>query len=130
MIYTRFIASSTFIYGTGQDFDTADFEVLRFDQSDVKSLPSQSTSESGSAPVTPSLTPQPSPPSTPTPPLSPSAREQPEEVGKEAQAASSSPQLRLMRRKAPEVSGRVHAAAQLLPGSNCPPRVAICLTVH
>lgn len=107
-----------------------DFEALRFDQSDVKSLPSQSTSESGSVPVTPSLTPEPSPPSTPTPPPSPSAPEQPEEVGKEAQATSSSPQLRLMRRKAPEVYGRVDVAAQLLPDSNCPLRVAIYLTVH
>lgn len=98
----------------------ADFEVLRFDQSDVRSLPSQSTSESGSLPVTPSLSLESSPPSTPTPPPSPSAPEQPEEVGQEAQATSSSPQLRLMRRKAPEVHDHIDAAAQLLPDSNCP----------
>lgn len=107
-----------------------DFEVLRFDQLDVGSLPSQSSSESGSAPQTPSLTPEPTPTTTPTPPPSPSAPEQPGEVGTEAQATSSSPQLRLMRRRAPEVYGRVGVAAQLLPDPNCPPRVAIYLTVH
>lgn len=104
-----------------------DFEVLRFDQSDAKSLPSQTTSESGS---TPSLSLESSPPSTPTPPPSPSASEQPEEVGQEAQATSNSPQLRLMRRKAPEVYGRADTAAQLLPDSNCPPRAAIYSPVH
>lgn len=102
-ISAPFIASSTFICGAGRHFDMTDFEVLRFDQSDATSPPSQSTSESGSAPVTPSLTPEPSPPSTPSPPPSPSAPEQPEEVGEEAQASSSSPQLRLLRRRAPEV---------------------------
>lgn len=94
-----------------------DFEVLRFDQSDVRSLPSQTTSESGSMPTTPSLSLESSPPSTPTPPPSPSAPEQPEEVGQEAQAPSNSPQLRLLRRKAPEVYDHVDAAAQLLPDS-------------
>ncbi|TWW72104.1 Receptor expression-enhancing protein 1 [Takifugu flavidus] len=107
-------------YSKGQDCDMADFEVLRFDQSDVRSLPSQTTSESGSMPVTPSLSLESSPPSTPTPPPSPSAPEQPEKVGQEAQATSNSPQLRLMRKKAPEVYDHVDAAAQLLPDSNCP----------
>lgn len=90
------MASSIFIYGTGQDFDMTEFEVLRFD---VKSLPSQSTSETGSTSVSPSLTPESSPPPTPTLPPSSSAPEKPEEVGNE----SNSPQLRLMRKKAPEV---------------------------
>ncbi|XP_056867952.1 receptor expression-enhancing protein 1 [Takifugu flavidus] len=94
-------------YSKGQDCDMADFEVLRFDQSDVRSLPSQTTSESGSMPVTPSLSLESSPPSTPTPPPSPSAPEQPEKVGQEAQATSNSPQLRLMRKKAPEPPLRV-----------------------
>lgn len=130
MIHTSFIASWTFIYGTGQDFDMTDFEVLRFDQSDVKSLPSQTTSESGSMPVTPSLSLESSPPSTPSPPPSPSAPQQPEEVGIEAQATSNSPQLRLIRRKAPEVYGHVDVAAQLLSDSNSPPRVAIYSPIH
>lgn len=94
---------STSSHGTGQDFDMTEYEVLRFDQWDSKGLLSETTSpsESGSSPIMLSLTPQSSPPSTPSPPPTPPAPEQPEEVGKEA--ASSSPQLRLIKRKAPEV---------------------------
>ncbi|XP_078133432.1 uncharacterized protein reep1 isoform X2 [Sander vitreus] len=96
-------------YNKGQDFDMTEYEMLGLDQWDSKELLSQtiSPSESESTPITPSLTPQSSPPSTPSPPPSPPAPEQPEEVGKGVQAASSSPQLRLIKRKAPEPPLRV-----------------------
>lgn len=121
---------STSSHGTGQDFDMTEYEVLRFDQWDSKGLLSETTSpsESGSSPIMLSLTPQSSPPSTPSPPPTPPAPEQPEEVGKEA--ASSSPQLRLIKRKAPEVYRLINVAAQLLPDSNCPLRVVIYPPVH
>ncbi|KAA8582206.1 receptor expression-enhancing protein 1 [Etheostoma spectabile] len=93
-------------YNKGQDFDMTEYEMLGLDQWDSKELPSQSLlpSESESTPITPSLTPQSPPPSTPSPPPAP---EQPEEVGKGVQAASSSPQLRLIKKKAPEPPLRV-----------------------
>ncbi|XP_035465257.1 receptor expression-enhancing protein 1 isoform X2 [Scophthalmus maximus] len=93
-------------YNKGEDFE---YEVLGLDQWDSKESLSQtiSPSESESTPITPSLTPQSTPPSTPSPPPSPPAPEQPEEVGKEVQAALSSPQLRLIKRKAPEPPLRV-----------------------
>ncbi|XP_070776126.1 receptor expression-enhancing protein 1 [Enoplosus armatus] len=96
-------------YNKGQDFDMTEYEVLGLDQWDSKGLLSQtsSPSESQSTSLTPSLTPQSSPPSTPSPPPSPPAPEQPEEVEKGVQTASSSPQLRLIKRKAPEPPLRV-----------------------
>ncbi|KAI3367209.1 hypothetical protein L3Q82_008264 [Scortum barcoo] len=117
-------------YNKGQDFDMTEYEVL--DQWDSKGSLSQSISpsEPESTPVTPSLTPQSSPPSTPSPPPTPPAPEQPEEVGKGVQATSSSPQLRLIKRKAPEVYRLIKEAAQLLPDSNCPLRVVIYWLVH
>lgn len=109
-----------------------EYEVLGLDQWDPKGLLSQSISpsESESTPITPSLTPQSSPPSTPSPPHTPLALEQPEEVGIGVQAASSSPQLRLIKRKAPEVYPLVSVAAQLLPESNCLWRVVIYSPSH
>ncbi|XP_030247985.1 receptor expression-enhancing protein 1 isoform X1 [Sparus aurata] len=97
-------------YNKGQDLDMTEYEVL--DQWTSKGLQSQtiSPSESESSPITPSLTPKsspPSPPSTPSPPPTPPVPEHPEEVGKEVQATSSSPQLRLIKRKAPEPPLRV-----------------------
>lgn len=124
---------SAFPCGAGEDFDMTEYEVLRFDQRDSEGSPSEATPASSpdSSPDTLSLTPlpspsstpsPPSPPSTPSPPPTPPAPERPEEVGgRGAQAASSSPQLRLAKRKAPEVHVLVHVAAQLLPASNCPP---------
>ncbi|XP_076605038.1 receptor expression-enhancing protein 1 [Chaetodon auriga] len=96
-------------YNKGQDFDMTEYEVLGLDQWDPKGLLSQSNSpsESESTAITPSLTPQSSAPSTPSPPSTPPAPEQPEEVGIGVQAASSSPQLRLIKRKAPEPPLRV-----------------------
>nr|XP_046268871.1 receptor expression-enhancing protein 2 [Scatophagus argus] len=96
-------------YNKGQDFDMTEYEVLRLDQWDSKGVLSQTTSpsESESTPITPSLTPQSSLPSTPSPPPTPSAPNQSEEVEKGVQATSSSPQLRLMKRKAPEPPLRV-----------------------
>nr|XP_019940181.1 PREDICTED: receptor expression-enhancing protein 1-like [Paralichthys olivaceus] len=99
----------------GQDFDVSEYEVLGLDQWDSKESLSQtiSPSESESTPVTLSLTTQSTPPSTPsqppTPPPSPTppVPEQSEEVGKEVQAGLSSPQLRLVKRKAPEPPLRV-----------------------
>ncbi|XP_075874213.1 receptor expression-enhancing protein 1 [Nelusetta ayraudi] len=98
----------------GEDVDMTEYEVLRFDQRDSKGLPSETASASESdsfSPVTLSLTPPSSPPSTPSapsPPPTPPAPERPEEVGgKGAQAVSSSPQLRLAKRKAPEPPLRV-----------------------
>ncbi|XP_068436088.1 receptor expression-enhancing protein 1 [Clinocottus analis] len=88
----------------GQDFDMTEYEMLGWDS---KKLLSQTISPSESTTITPSLTPQSSPPSTPSPPPSPPAPEQPEEVGKGVQAASSSPQLRLFKKKAPEPPLRV-----------------------
>lgn len=110
-----------------------EYEVL--DQWTSKGLQSQtiSPSESESSPITPSLTPKsspPSPPSTPSPPPTPPVPEHPEEVGKEVQATSSSPQLRLIKRKAPEVYRLANMAAQLLPDSNCPLRAVIYSPIH
>ncbi|XP_040917313.1 receptor expression-enhancing protein 1 isoform X3 [Toxotes jaculatrix] len=92
-------------YNKEQDFDMTEYEVLRLDQWDSKESLSQaiSPSESESTPITPSLTPQSSPPSTPSPPPTPPVPEQPEEVDKGVQAALNSPQLRLIKRKAPEI---------------------------
>lgn len=106
-----------------------EFEVLRLDQWDSKEFLSQnaSTSESEPTPITPTMTPQSTPPSLPPTPV---ALEQPEEVRKEAQAASSSPQLRLTKRKAPEVHCLVNMAAQLLSDPNCPLRMVIYSMIH
>lgn len=85
-------------HGAGQDFDVTEFEVLGVDQCGSKDSVG---SESTPSPVP--LTPQPSLPSTPSPPPTPPVPEQPKEVGKEVQTTMSSPQLRLIKRKAPEV---------------------------
>ncbi|XP_055361866.1 receptor expression-enhancing protein 1 isoform X2 [Betta splendens] len=97
-------------YNKGQDFDMTEYEVLGLSEWDSKESPSPpaaSPPEPESAPVTPSLTPPPSPTCTPAPPPAPPAPEHPEEVGKGAQTVSSSPQLRLIKRKAPEPPHRV-----------------------
>lgn len=122
----------TFFHGTGQDFDMTEFEVLGLDQWDSEEfLPhTASTSGSESTPMTPTMIPQSTPPSAPSLPPTPVAREQPEEVREEVQAASSSPQLRLTKRKAPEVYCLVNVAAQLLSDPNCPLRVVIYSLIH
>lgn len=79
-----------------------EYEVLGLEPLDPVDFQSQTTSTE-SALVTPSVTPPSDPPSTPSPPPSPAAPEQPEELSKEPLSASSSPQLRLSKRKAPEV---------------------------
>ena len=125
-----------FSHGTGQEFDMTEYEVLGLDQLDSKGSLSKSISpsESESTPITLSLTPQSSPPSTPSPPPTPTPPPEqgapPEEVGKAVQTASSSPQLRLVKRKAPEVHRLVHVAAQLLPDANCPSRAVIYSPIH
>ncbi|KAK9533663.1 hypothetical protein VZT92_008768 [Zoarces viviparus] len=90
----------------GQDVDMTEYEMLGLDQWDSKEILAKtiSPSESESSTITPSLTPE---SSTPSPPPSPPAPEQPEEAGKGVQAASSSPQLRLSKKKAPEPPLRV-----------------------
>lgn len=92
-------------HGAGQDFDVTEFEVLGVDQCGSKDSVAQVVlpSESESTPSPVPLTPQPSLPSTPSPPPTPPVPEQPKEVGKEVQTTMSSPQLRLIKRKAPEV---------------------------
>lgn len=84
----------------GADVDMTEYEVLGLEPLESAEFLSQSrTSTSGSSPITPSVTPQSASPSAP-----PAAPEQPEGgLVKEVQAASSSPQLRLSKRKAPEV---------------------------
>ncbi|CAK6956998.1 receptor expression-enhancing protein 1 isoform X2 [Scomber scombrus] len=98
----------------GQDFDMTEFEVLGLDlHLEAKELlsktviPSEPQTESESTTLTPPLTPQFSLSSTPSPPATPPPQEQPEEVGKGVQATSSSPQLQLIKRKAPEPPRRV-----------------------
>ncbi|XP_068194800.1 receptor expression-enhancing protein 1 [Antennarius striatus] len=90
-------------YNKGQDL--TEYEVLGSDQWDSKKFLSQTVSptESGSASITASLTSQSSPPSTPSPPPAPES----EEVEKGEQATPSSPQLRLIKRRAPEPPLRV-----------------------
>ncbi|KAF3701216.1 Receptor expression-enhancing protein 1 [Channa argus] len=88
-------------YNKGQEFDMTEYEVLGLDEWDSKEVLSQTSSPSESTAITPSLTPEPSQPSTPSPPPTP-ASEQPEEVGKGVQTGLSSPQVRLIKRKAPE----------------------------
>ncbi|KAJ4939391.1 hypothetical protein JOQ06_028840 [Pogonophryne albipinna] len=78
-----------------KDFDMTEYEMLGLGQWESKESLSQTISPSES-----------SPPSTPSPPPSP-ALEETEEVGKGLPVASSSPQLRLMKRKAPEPPLRV-----------------------
>ncbi|XP_041828072.1 receptor expression-enhancing protein 1 [Melanotaenia boesemani] len=90
-----------------KDFDMTEFEVLGLEQLAPNVVVSQTTSELESTPITLSVTSQSASPSTPTPPASPATSEQPEEIGKDFQAASSSPQLRLSKRKAPEPPLRV-----------------------
>lgn len=86
-------------YRTGQDFDVTEYEAMGMDRWDSERSLAQTVSsfESGSASSTASQAPQSSPPS---PPPSPSA---PELVEVERREPSSSPQLRLIKRKAPEV---------------------------
>uniref|UniRef100_A0A672ZL58 Receptor expression-enhancing protein n=1 Tax=Sphaeramia orbicularis TaxID=375764 RepID=A0A672ZL58_9TELE len=108
-------------YNKGPDFDMTEFEVLGLDQWDSKDSLSQTISASespqSSPPSTPSPPPTPPPPlplpptslplpPPPSPPPSPPASEQPEEVVKGVQESSGSPQLRLVKRKAPEVLPR------------------------
>ncbi|XP_037551419.1 receptor expression-enhancing protein 1 isoform X2 [Nematolebias whitei] len=90
-----------------KDFDMTEYEVLGLEPLESAEFLSQTTtSATGSAPITPSATPQSGSP--PAPPAPPAALEQPEgELVKEVQAASSSPQLRLSKRKAPEPPRRV-----------------------
>ncbi|XP_047200876.1 receptor expression-enhancing protein 1 isoform X2 [Girardinichthys multiradiatus] len=98
-----------------KDFDMNEYEVLGLEQLDSAEFLPQTTptSESRSTSVTPSVTPQSSPLSTPTPPATPAAQEQSEEglgnegLGNEMRAMSSSPQLRMSKRKAPEPPLRV-----------------------
>ncbi|XP_031703818.1 receptor expression-enhancing protein 1 isoform X2 [Anarrhichthys ocellatus] len=89
-------------YNKGQDVDMTEYEMLGLDQWNSKEILSEtiSPSESESSTITPSLTPESSTPSPPAP-------EQLEEVEKGVQAASSSPQLRLSKKKAPEPPLRV-----------------------
>ncbi|XP_023850227.1 receptor expression-enhancing protein 1 [Salvelinus sp. IW2-2015] len=84
-------------YTKGQDLDMTEYEVLRFDQCDTKELLSHAiTPPKPTLPPSPSLTPQPSPP----PSLAPPAPEQTEDMG--GDTSTSTPQLRLIKRKAPE----------------------------
>lgn len=102
----------------GADFDMNEYEVLGLEQLNPADFLPQTkpTSEPVPTPVTPSVTTQSSPLSTPTPAATPAAQEQFEEgLGKEVQATSSSPQLRMSKRKAPEVRSPVSVAARLLP---------------
>ncbi|XP_053191506.1 receptor expression-enhancing protein 1 isoform X2 [Scomber japonicus] len=108
--------SKTEGYNKGQDFDMTEFEVLGLDlHLETKELlsktitpsESQTETESESTTLTPPLTPQFSLSSTPSPPATPPPQEEPEEVGKGEQATSSSQQLRLIKRKAPEPPRRV-----------------------
>ncbi|XP_042245316.1 receptor expression-enhancing protein 1 isoform X1 [Thunnus albacares] len=105
--------SKTESYSKGHEFDMTEYEVLGLDQLEPKELPSKSItpseSQTESTTLTSTLTPQSTPPSTPSPPPTPTppAPEQPEEVEKGVQAASSSQQLRLVKRKAPEPPLRV-----------------------
>ncbi|XP_024914129.1 receptor expression-enhancing protein 1 isoform X3 [Cynoglossus semilaevis] len=96
-------------YNKGQDFDVTEFEVLGVDQCGSKDSVAQVVlpSESESTPSPVPLTPQSSLPSTPSPPPTPPVPEQPKEVGKEVQTTMSSPQLRLIKRKAPEPPHKV-----------------------
>jgi receptor expression-enhancing protein 1/2/3/4 len=105
-------------YTNGRDFDMTDYEMLGLDGCDNKELLSQpfvpskpqNDIRTGTSPL-PSLTPQSSTPSTPsppsTPPPTPPTTEQAEEVRKGVQTASNSPQLMLIKRKAPEPPPRV-----------------------
>lgn len=96
-----------------------EYEVLGLEQLHPAEFPPQTNraSKFESAPVKPSVTPQSGPLSTPAPPASPAAQEQSEEgLGKEVQATSSSPHLRMSKRKAPEVRSLVSVAARRLPG--------------
>ncbi|XP_034078374.1 receptor expression-enhancing protein 1 [Gymnodraco acuticeps] len=81
-----------------KDFDMTEYEMLGLGQWESKESLSQTISPSESSP--PSTLSPPSPPPSPAP-------EETEEVGKGLPVASSSPQLRLMKRKAPEPPLRV-----------------------
>lgn len=106
-----------------------EYEMLGLEEWDSKCPLSQTFLPSESeSPVIPSLTPQSSPPSTPSPPASPLAPEQPEEVGKEVQVASGSPQLRLFKKKAPEVFCLITVGCSA--ASNGPFRVQIFSLIH
>ncbi|KAF7201819.1 receptor expression-enhancing protein 1 isoform X1 [Nothobranchius furzeri] len=86
-----------------KDFDMTEFEMLGLEQLHPAEFLSQTPSASGSTPTT--TLPQSSPAPTPSPPTAPEESE--EASVKEVQAASSSPQLRLSKRKAPEPPHRV-----------------------
>ncbi|XP_034015451.1 receptor expression-enhancing protein 1 isoform X2 [Thalassophryne amazonica] len=88
----------------GHDFDMNEYEVLDswYSKDSVSQTISTSETETEPEPVTPYVIPKPV--STPTPPPSPPAPEQPERVEKEVQTASHSPQVKLVKRKAPESS--------------------------
>ncbi|MEQ2161556.1 hypothetical protein GOODEAATRI_010703, partial [Goodea atripinnis] len=119
LICSSFFHQRLFFHGA--DFDMNEYEVLGLEQLDFAEFLPQTkpTSESRSTSVTPSVTPQSSPLSTPTPPATPAAQEQSEEgLGNEMHAMSSSPQLRMSKRKAPEVCSLVSVAARLLPDVN------------
>lgn len=90
-------------YGAGQDFDMTEYEVLSFDQCDTKEpLSHPNTPPKPMTEPTPPLTIQsslPSPPPSPAPP----ATEQTEDMRIGGKTSTSSPQLRLIKRKVPEV---------------------------
>uniref|UniRef100_A0A3P9J2K3 Receptor expression-enhancing protein n=1 Tax=Oryzias latipes TaxID=8090 RepID=A0A3P9J2K3_ORYLA len=89
-----------------KDFDMTEYEVLGLEPLDSVDFQSHITSAVSTL-VTPSVTPPSAPTSTPSPPPTPAAPEQAEEVDKEPPSPSSSPQLRLSKRKAPEPPHRV-----------------------
>ncbi|XP_014066244.1 receptor expression-enhancing protein 1 isoform X1 [Salmo salar] len=94
-------------YTKGQDFDMTEYEVLSFDQCDTKEplshpiMPPEPMTE-----PTPPLTIQPSLPSPPPSPAPP-ATEQTEDKRRGGETSTSSPQLRLIKRKGPEPPPRL-----------------------
>lgn len=100
MVLCRLHSSPNLFHGT--DFDMTEYEVLGLEPLDSVDFQSNTTSAVSTL-VTPSVTPPSAPTSTPSPPPTPAAPEQAEEVDKEPPSPSSSPQLRLSKRKAPEV---------------------------
>lgn len=90
-------------HGAGQDFDMTEYEVLSFDQCDTKEpLSHPITPPEPMTEPTPPLTIQPSLPSPPPSPAPP-ATEQTEDKRRGGETSTSSPQLRLIKRKGPEV---------------------------
>ncbi|KAK0143344.1 Receptor expression-enhancing protein 1 [Merluccius polli] len=96
-------------YSKGQDdFDMAEYEVLGLDHCSTEELLSQtlSPSEPLAEPMTPWPSPSftfPTPTPTSTPGPAPQTHEEGEESGRGVQVGSRSPQLRLIKKKAPEV---------------------------